>query len=45
MDAKQLVGMTLGMHPDDHMFTFYVRAPSGASVEYGWGGLLVDDET
>ena len=29
------------MHPNDHMFSFYVRTPSGFSVEYGWGGLLI----
>lgn len=45
MDAKQPFEMTLGMHPNDEMFSFYVRTPSGFSVEYGWGGLLVDDET
>lgn len=45
MDAKQPFEMTLGMHPNDHMFSFYVRTPSGFSVEYGWGGLLIDDDT
>jgi 2,3-dihydroxybiphenyl 1,2-dioxygenase len=45
MDAQQPFEMTLGMHPNDHMFSFYVRTPSGFSVEYGWGGLLIDDET
>jgi 2,3-dihydroxybiphenyl 1,2-dioxygenase len=45
MDAKQPFEMTLGMHPNDHMFSFYVRTPSGFSVEFGWGGLLIDDET
>ncbi|MEU6040818.1 VOC family protein [Actinomadura sp. NPDC047616] len=45
MDAGQPFEMTLGMHPNDHMFSFYVRTPSGFSVEYGWGGLLVDDDT
>ncbi|NUP31740.1 MAG: biphenyl 2,3-dioxygenase [Streptomycetaceae bacterium] len=43
--AGQPFEMTLGMHPNDHMFSFYVRTPSGFSVEYGWGGLLVDDAT
>ncbi|OYO05334.1 VOC family protein [Enemella evansiae] len=43
--AKQPFEMTLGMHPNDHMFSFYVITPSGFSVEYGWGGLLLDDET
>jgi 2,3-dihydroxybiphenyl 1,2-dioxygenase len=45
MDAGQPFEMTLGMHPNDHMFSFYVQTPSGFSVEYGWGGLLVDEET
>ncbi|MBO2457325.1 VOC family protein [Actinomadura violacea] len=45
MDAGQPFEMTLGMHPNDHMFSFYVRTPSGFSVEYGWGGLLIDDDT
>jgi 2,3-dihydroxybiphenyl 1,2-dioxygenase len=45
LDAKQPFEMTLGMHPNDHMFSFYVRTPSGFSVEYGWGGLLIDEET
>lgn len=45
LDAKQPLEMTLGMHPNDRMFSFYVRTPSGFSVEYGWGGLLIDDDT
>ncbi|WP_028922485.1 VOC family protein [Pseudonocardia acaciae] len=45
LDARQPLEMTLGMHPNDHMFSFYVRTPSGFSVEYGWGGLLIDDAT
>lgn len=45
MDAEQPFEMTLGMHPNDRMFSFYVRTPSGFSVEYGWGGLLIDDDT
>ncbi|MFF8696507.1 VOC family protein [Streptomyces sp. NPDC015144] len=45
MDAKQPFEMTLGMHPNDHMFSFYVFTPSGFSVEYGWGGLIIDDAT
>ncbi|MFC3986557.1 VOC family protein [Streptosporangium jomthongense] len=45
MDTKQPFEMTLGMHPNDHMFSFYVFTPSGFSVEYGWGGLIIDDET
>jgi 2,3-dihydroxybiphenyl 1,2-dioxygenase len=45
LDARQPLEMTLGMHPNDHMFSFYVRTPSGFSVGYGWGGLLIDDST
>jgi len=45
LKAGQPFEMTLGMHPNDHMFSFYVRTPSGFSVEYGWGGLLIDDAT
>lgn len=41
----QPLHMTLGMHPNDMMFGFYVETPSGFSVEYGWGGLLIDDAT
>lgn len=45
MDAKQPFEMTLGMHPNDHMFSFYVTTPAGFSIEFGWGGLQVDDAT
>lgn len=41
--AGQPFEMALGMHPNDHMFSFYVQTPAGFSVEYGWGGLLIDD--
>ncbi|MQY15875.1 Biphenyl-2,3-diol 1,2-dioxygenase [Streptomyces sp. RB5] len=43
--AHQPFHMTLGMHPNDMMFSFYVETPSGFNVEYGWGGLLIDDAT
>lgn len=35
----------LGHHPNDQMTSFYVETPSGFSIEYGWGGLVVDDAT
>jgi 2,3-dihydroxybiphenyl 1,2-dioxygenase len=35
--------LTLGQHSNDRMTSFYMRTPSGFSMEYGWGGLLVDD--
>lgn len=33
----------LGRHTNDHMISFYMWTPSGFSVEYGWGGRLIDD--
>ncbi|WP_397585792.1 VOC family protein [Sphingorhabdus sp.] len=37
------IGMTLGHHPNDQMFSFYVATPSGFMIEYGYGGLVIDD--
>ena len=39
------VSATLGRHANDLMVSFYVRTPGGFDVEYGTGGLLVDDRT
>ncbi|MBB2941140.1 3,4-dihydroxy-9,10-secoandrosta-1,3,5(10)-triene-9,17-dione 4,5-dioxygenase [Actinoplanes lutulentus] len=36
---------TLGRHANDEMISFYVRTPSGFDIEYGYGGLTVDDPT
>lgn len=36
---------TLGRHSNDRMFSFYVRSPSGFDVEFGWGGLQIDEST
>lgn len=36
---------TLGRHPNDRMFSFYARTPSGFQFEFGWGGRPVDDAT
>ncbi|HEB90758.1 MAG TPA: hypothetical protein ENI85_14390 [Deltaproteobacteria bacterium] len=33
----------LGQHPNDRMFSFYAKSPSGFDVEIGCGGLKVDD--
>lgn len=35
--------MDLGRHTNDKMMSFYVRTPGGFEIEYGWGGLLIDD--
>jgi 2,3-dihydroxybiphenyl 1,2-dioxygenase len=46
VNARQLkLAMTLGRHTNDLMTSFYVRTPSGFEIEYGTGGLLVDDDT
>lgn len=36
--------LTLGMHPNDHMLSFYVRTPSGFSIEFGSGGRVIEDD-
>lgn len=41
--AKAPIEMSLGMHPNDKMFSFYVVSPSGFSIEFGYGGLVIDD--
>jgi biphenyl-2,3-diol 1,2-dioxygenase len=35
--------LALGQHSNDRMISFYMKTPSGFSIEYGWGGVLVDD--
>jgi len=45
LDAGVHLSMTLGRHSNDEMLSFYPLTPSGFDVEYGWGGLEVDDET
>lgn len=39
------VQMDLGRHPNDLMTSFYLRSPSGFDIEYGTGGIVVDDAT
>lgn len=34
---------SLGQHSNDRMTSFYMKTPSGFAMEYGWGGVLVDD--
>jgi 2,3-dihydroxybiphenyl 1,2-dioxygenase len=36
---------TLGKHPNDRMFSFYAKTPSGFQFEFGYGGREVDDAT
>jgi 2,3-dihydroxybiphenyl 1,2-dioxygenase len=35
---KVPITMSPGKHSNDHMFSFYLRNPSGWMFEYGWGG-------
>jgi 2,3-dihydroxybiphenyl 1,2-dioxygenase len=37
--------LTLGRHPNDRMFSFYAKTPSGFEFEFGWGARTVDDAT
>jgi 3,4-dihydroxy-9,10-secoandrosta-1,3,5(10)-triene-9,17-dione 4,5-dioxygenase len=39
------VSSTLGRHANDLMVSFYVQTPGGFDIEYGTGGLTVDDGT
>jgi 2,3-dihydroxybiphenyl 1,2-dioxygenase len=39
------VAVTLGRHPNDLVTSFYMRTPSDILIEYGWGGLEIDDAT
>ncbi|MFJ3496935.1 VOC family protein [Streptomyces sp. NPDC086091] len=38
------VSLSLGRHANDHMVSFYLKAPDGFEIEYGWGGLAVDPD-
>lgn len=42
-ERKVPITRTLGCHTNDRMTSFYLHSPSGFRVEYGWGGLEVDD--
>jgi 2,3-dihydroxybiphenyl 1,2-dioxygenase len=35
--------MTLGRHTNDQMTSFYIKTESGFAIEYGYGGVEVDD--
>ncbi|MDW3220207.1 MAG: VOC family protein [Acidimicrobiales bacterium] len=43
LDAGVPVIMGLGRHTNDHMLSFYCEGPDGFLVEFGWGGLQIDD--
>jgi len=37
--------LSLGMHPNDHMFSFYVKTPSGFALEFGADGRIIEDDS
>lgn len=43
-DRGMSLAMTLGRHTNDLMTSFYVRTPSGFEIEYGTGGVLINDD-
>ena len=45
LDTGTPISMGIGKHTNDRMVSFYSRSPSGFDVEFGCGGLLVDEAT
>jgi len=39
------ISSSLGCHTNDKMVSFYMKTPSGFDIEYGCGGIEIDDET
>lgn len=37
--------ITIGKHTNDKMTSFYLKSPSGFAIEYGYGGIEIDDAT
>ena len=37
------ISLELGKHTNDKMISFYMQNPSGFDVEYGYGGVEIDD--
>lgn len=43
LNAGVPIMMGPGHHPNDQMFSFYCVTPSGFALEFGWGGIVIDD--
>jgi 2,3-dihydroxybiphenyl 1,2-dioxygenase len=44
--AQQVpISSSLGCHTNDKMVSFYMQTPSGFDIEYGFGGVEIDDAT
>jgi 2,3-dihydroxybiphenyl 1,2-dioxygenase len=41
--ASISIVLELGHHPNDQMFSFYMRTPSGFGIELGYGGIVIDE--
>lgn len=39
------ISSSLGCHTNDKMISFYMQTPSGFDIEYGYGGVEIDDTT
>ncbi len=44
-DAQTPISSSLGCHTNDRMVSFYMSTPSGFDIEYGYGGVEIDDRT
>ena len=44
-DAGVEISSSLGKHTNDRMVSFYMKTPSGFDIEYGHGGVEIDDAT
>lgn len=45
LQGQARVTGSLGKHTNDKMISMYVETPSGFGIEYGVGGIIVDDST
>lgn len=45
LEAGVSFSMDLGKHPNDGVYSFYAKTPSGFDVEFGFGSVKVDDAT
>ena len=43
VEAGCRISNGLGRHTNDRMLSFYMRTPSGFDIEYGFGGIEIDD--
>ena len=39
------VSATLGQHTNDHVYSFYMICPMGFRIEFGFGGVVVEDSS